>query len=214
MRVRTHLQIGRLTGELETRARELEEKNQKLQEEVALRRLLKTQLSDMAERDAKTWGLDALIAESEPMKRVMEQVRTLRGTAACVFIEGAEGTGRGLVARAIHYGSPRSGATFVKLNCRDLPQDVIESMDSRTQALSKLFGHVAGAFPQATEDCEGHFQLAADGTLYLENVDHMSLPLQASLLRALETGSARRIGDDTTVHVDVRVMVSGARSMT
>jgi DNA-binding NtrC family response regulator len=215
MRSRTHLQIGRLTRELEARASELEEKNQKLEEEVALRRLLKTQLSEMAERDAKSWGLDGLIADSAPMKRVMEQVRTMQeADAGGVFIHGEEGTGRELVARAIHYGSPRSGGAFVKLNCRELPQDVIESMDSRTQALSKLFGHVAGAFPDAGEDCEGHFQLAADGTLYLENVEHLPMPLQASLLRALETGTARRIGDDLSVHVDVRIILSGEHGMT
>lgn len=210
MRAHTHLKIASLTAELETRARQLELQNQQLQEEVALRRLLKTQLSEMAERDAKSWGLDALIADSEPMQRVMEQVRGLQATDAPVFVEGQQGTGRELVARAIHYGSARSGGAFVKLDCRDLPQDVIESVDSRTQALSKLFGHVAGAFPAATQDCEGHFQLAADGTLYVENVDHMPLPLQASLLRALEIGSARRIGDELAVHVDVRVIVSAA----
>lgn len=210
MRARTHLKIAGLTAELEDRARELEQKNQQLQEEVALRRLLKTQLSEMAERDAKSWGLDGLVADSEPMQRVMEQIRGLQSTAAPVFVEGQQGTGRELVARAIHFGSARSGGAFVKLDCRELPQDVIRSMHSRTQALSTLFGHVAGAFPEATEDSEGHFQRAADGTLYMENVDHMPLPLQASLLRALETGSARRIGDELAVHVDVRVIVSAA----
>ena len=210
MRARTHLQINRLTGELAARAQELEEKNRQLQEEVALRRLLRTQMGELAEKEAKTWGLDGLVADSAPMRAVMDQVRAAQAADAGVYLAGAEGTGKELVARAIHFGSGRSRGPFVRLDCAGLPQDVIASMDSRTRALSMLFGHVAGAFPGATEDRDGHFQLAADGTLYLAHVDRLPPPLQASLLRALETGSARRLGDDLSLPVSVRVVASGA----
>lgn len=209
MRLHTHLQIARLTDELAARAQQLQDKNQQLQEEIALRRLVKTQLTELTQREAKTWGLDALIADSLPMQRVMETVQSITLTEGDgVFLEGDAGTGKELVARAIHCGSPAAGGPFVVMNCSQLPQDVVESVDSRTQALSLLFGHVAGAFPQATEDCEGRFQMAADGTLYLANVEGMPLPLQAGLVRALATGSARRVGDSLALPVRVNVIAS------
>jgi DNA-binding NtrC family response regulator len=208
MRVRTHLEIARLNRELKRGIQALQEKNSQLEKEIALRRLMKTQLSDMAERDALSWGLDGLIARSATMKTVMDQVRTAQEDSGggAVIIHGAAGTGKELLARAIHYGSPRSGGPFVQLSCSDLPQDVMTSISSRTEALSMLFGHVVGAFQEATEDREGHYQLAAGGTLYLSGIDAMPVPLQAGLVRAMETGSANRLGETMSLPVDVRVI--------
>ena len=123
--------------------------NRQLQHEVALRRLLKTQLSDMAVRNAQAWGLEGLVAHSAAMGALMRQIDALHEerSEGCVFLHGEEGTGKELLARAIHSGSSRSGGPFTKLDCSDMPQDVVGSMEERTEALSRLFGHAAGAIP-------------------------------------------------------------------
>jgi DNA-binding NtrC family response regulator len=149
MRVRTHLRIRHLTRELDGRNCELVDKNRQLEEEIALRKLLKGQVSEMAERQARECGLEALIGRSAAMQGVLEEIVRLQGEDGGALITGEPGTGKELVARAIHLGGKRAGSPFVVVNCAEFPTDVVESLESRTRALSLLCGHVTGAFQGA-----------------------------------------------------------------
>ncbi len=208
MRAQTHLRLNYLARELAEKNRELLHKNQQLEEEIALRRILRGQLSQAAEQEARRWGLEGFVGKSPAMQRISSEIQSLQEEAdAPVLIAGESGTGKELIARAIHFNSSRREGMFVPVDCAEIPQDM-QSLDRRTQALSLLFGHVRGAFSGADADREGCFQLAHGGTLFFDEIGRVPAPLQVTLLRALQQGEVCRLGEQKGRKVEVRLVAA------
>jgi two-component system nitrogen regulation response regulator NtrX len=140
-----------------------------------------------------------MVGESPALKRVRELISKVGPTAARVLIIGENGTGKELVARALHEASPRRESAFVEVNCAAIPSELIES---------ELFGHMKGSFTGAFADRAGKFEQADGGTLFLDEVGDMSLSAQAKLLRVLQEGVVTRIGGSKSIEVDVRVLAA------
>lgn len=147
---------------------------------------------------------DGIIGESKPMKSLFEQLRKVVDTRVTVLIEGETGTGKELVASAVHYWSNRREKLFVAQNCAAMPENLLES---------ELFGHKRGAFTGATDDKKGLFELAHQGTLFLDEVGEMALSLQAKLLRVLQEGEIRPVGASRTMRVDTRIVAATNRDL-
>ncbi|HOE65664.1 MAG TPA: sigma-54 dependent transcriptional regulator [Candidatus Hydrogenedentes bacterium] len=150
------------------------------------------------------YGLTNFIGKSPRIIKLCELVRQIAPTRATVLIHGETGTGKDLIAQAIHNNSPRRDAPFVKLNCASIPEALVES---------ELFGHVPGAFTGAIQKRQGRFELADKGTLFLDEVGELSPALQAKLLRVLEHQQFERLGDSRTITVDVRLIAATNRSL-
>ncbi|OGB91379.1 MAG: Fis family transcriptional regulator [candidate division NC10 bacterium RIFCSPLOWO2_02_FULL_66_22] len=163
-------------------------------ENVALRQELQTRL-----------GLDNIIAESPPMKQILEMLERVAPTETTVLILGESGTGKELIARAIHGSSPRAQGSFVAVNCAAIPENLLES---------ELFGHVKGAFTGAIRDRVGKFEAADGGTIFLDEIGEMRPDLQVKILRCLEERSLERVGDNTLIRVDVRVLAATNKDLT
>ena len=192
-RVRTHVRLHRLT-------QELARKNEQLEREVLCRTRLSGRLSMLAAREAAHWGLDSFVGESPTVQQTLREVHLLQGSPDIgVLITGESGTGKELIARAIHFGSPRRDGPFVPINCAAMPADLVESL---------LLGHVRGAFSGADADREGYFEMAHGGALFLDEISEMAPALQAKLLRVLEDGEVWRIGARAGRRVDVRVLAA------
>ena len=140
-----------------------------------------------------------IVGESIPMKALRQQISLMAPTNGRVLIYGESGSGKELVARAIHTKSLRKDEMFVEVNCAAIPEDLIES---------ELFGHRAGSFPGATSDKEGKFQKADGGPLFLDEVGDMSLKTQSKVLRTLDEGRFVPVGEDEAVVADVRVIAA------
>ena len=140
-----------------------------------------------------------IIATSKPMKSLLEVVATIAPSEATVLITGASGTGKELIARAIHANSNRAGGSLVAVNCAALNESLLES---------ELFGHEKGAFTGADKRRDGRFVQAHQGSLFLDEVGEMSMPMQAKLLRVLQEGEIQRVGGDKSLAVDVRVITA------
>ncbi len=149
-------------------------------------------------------GKHEIVWQSEAMRRVMAQLARVAAGESRVCILGETGTGKELVARAVHEGSARRNGPFVTLNCAAVPQELIES---------ELFGHEKGSFTGAAARHAGKFEQAHRGTLFLDEIGDMPLAMQAKLLRVLEEGEVERIGGSGTVRVDVRVVVATHRNL-
>ena len=141
----------------------------------------------------------AMVGESDALKAVRELIDKVGPTSARVLITGENGTGKELVARALHEASPRRERPFVEVNCAAIPSELIES---------ELFGHMKGSFTGAFADRAGKFEQADGGTLFLDEVGDMSLSAQAKLLRVLQEGVVTRIGGSKSIQVDVRVLAA------
>jgi two-component system nitrogen regulation response regulator NtrX len=140
-----------------------------------------------------------IVGSSKVIRAVIERLEKVAPTPARVLITGENGTGKELVARAIHALSPRAAGPFVEVNCAAIPSELVES---------ELFGHVKGSFTGAFADRPGKFELADGGTLFLDEIGDMSLSAQAKVLRALQEGVISRVGSGKTVTVDVRVVAA------
>ena len=140
-----------------------------------------------------------MVGDSEALQRVRELIDKVGPTAARVLITGDNGTGKELVARALHDSSPRHDRPFIEVNCAAIPSELIES---------ELFGHMKGSFTGAFADRAGKFEQADGGTLFLDEVGDMSLSAQAKLLRVLQEGVVTRIGGSKSIQVDVRVLAA------
>ena len=144
-------------------------------------------------------GFDGIIGQSEAMRAVFERVRSVADSEATVLLQGESGTGKERFARAVHDHSPRREGPFVPLSCAALPEGLLEA---------ELFGHEKGAFTDARGQRRGRFELATGGTLFLDDIDDMPLPTQVKLLRALQEREFERVGGETAVRVDIRVVVA------
>ena len=140
-----------------------------------------------------------MIGNSEAILNIHHMVEKVAPTMARVMIQGPNGSGKELVARALHFKSNRATTPFVEVNCAAIPTELIES---------ELFGHIKGAFTSAHKDRKGTFEQAQGGTLFLDEIGDMSLAAQAKVLRALEEHKIQRVGSDKTIAVDVRVIAA------
>ena len=144
-------------------------------------------------------GEGEIIGKSKAIKEVMELARKVAPEDTTVLLQGETGTGKELVARAIHKLSPRKNGPYVVVNCAAIPENLLES---------ELFGHRKGAFTGALKDKKGRIEIADGGTLFLDEIGSLSLPLQAKLLRFLETKEIQPLGSEDTFRVDVRVIAA------
>ncbi len=149
-------------------------------------------------------GKHEIVWRSEAMRKVMAQVTRVAAGESRVCILGETGTGKELVARAVHEGSPRKNGPFITLNCAAVPQELIES---------ELFGHEKGSFTGAASRHAGKFEQANRGTLFLDEIGDMPPAMQAKLLRVLEEGEIERVGGSGTIRVDVRTVVATHRNL-
>jgi transcriptional regulator with GAF, ATPase, and Fis domain len=157
------------------------------------------------DQDSRERRFEQLIGSSPALEAVLDQVERVAPTDSTVLIQGETGTGKELIARAIHNISSRCGRPFIKLNCAAIPFDLLES---------ELFGHEKGAFTGAIAQKVGRFEMADKGTLFLDEVGDIPLALQPKLLRVLQEQEFERLGSGRTHHVDVRLVAATHRNLT
>jgi len=174
-------------GEIARLKEELERERDYLREEVSV-----------------SMNFGRIVGESPALAAMLARIEAVADTPANVLIVGETGTGKELVAHAIHARSRRAGAPLVKVNCASIPRELFES---------EFFGHVKGAFTGAYKDRVGRFQLADGGTIFLDEVGEIPLELQGKLLRVLQEREFERVGEDTTRQVDVRVIAATNRDL-
>ena len=150
------------------------------------------------------YRIEGIIGESGPMLEVLSIVRRVAPSEATVLIRGESGTGKELIAKAIHFGSPRARGPLVKVNCAALPEALLES---------ELFGHEKGAFTGALTSRQGRFELANGGTIFLDEIGDLPLHLQAKLLRVLQEREFEKVGSSRPVRVNVRIMAASHRPL-
>jgi transcriptional regulator with GAF, ATPase, and Fis domain len=163
-----------------------------------------SQMFNSRDRDSSPRGFEEIVGNSSELESVLEQVQYVSPTDSTVLIEGETGTGKELIAHAIHNASSRRGRPFVKLNCAAIPLDLLES---------ELFGHERGAFTGAIAQKIGRFELADKGTLFLDEVGDIPPALQPKLLRVLQEQEFERLGSNRTHQVDVRLVAATNRNL-
>jgi len=149
-------------------------------------------------------GLAGMIGHSPAMQEVYRVTRQVAASSATVLLTGETGTGKELVARAMHELSPRAAGPYIRVNCGALSESLLES---------ELFGHVKGAFTSAVENRTGRFEAAHGGTIFLDEIDSVSYTLQVKLLRVLQEQEFERVGDNRTIRVDCRVIAATNRDL-
>ncbi len=160
--------------------------------------------AELRKRLDEKFGFEGVVGESEAMRGVIERLSRIAPTDATVLIQGDTGCGKELVAQAIHQNSPRKARPFVALNCGALSENILES---------ELFGHIKGAFTDASHDRVGKFEYADGGTLFLDEVGDMPPATQIKLLRVLESGEITRVGSNEGKRVDVRILSATNRDL-
>ena len=150
------------------------------------------------------FNFEDIVGKSAAIRKVLDQVTIVAPTSSTVLLHGETGTGKELVARALHNLSPRRERTFVRLNCAAIPSGLVES---------ELFGHEKGAFTGALIQKRGRFELADHGTLFLDEIGDITMDLQPKLLRALQEQEFERLGSTRTIHVDVRLIAATHRDL-
>ena len=179
--------IEKQLQEIESYKRQLEIENMYLQEEIQT-----------------THNYSELIGTSEPMKNIFQLISKVSDSSSSVLLLGETGTGKELIARAIHNSSPRKDKVMIKVNCATLPANLIES---------ELFGHERGSFTGATEKRIGKFELANKSTLFLDEIGELSLELQVKLLRVLQEKEIERVGGKSVIKTDVRIIAATNRNL-
>jgi len=168
--------------------------------ERALKRRSLTQENEQLKRQLnRSLKLENLIGSDHRMRKIYETMATVAATRATVLISGESGTGKSLIARAVHHASPRKQQPFVEVNCGALPESLLES---------ELFGHRRGAFTGADSDRLGKFKRADAGTIFLDEISTASAAFQVKLLRIMQEKRFERLGDDESIDVDVRVLLA------
>lgn len=165
---------------------------------------LKRQNLELNRRLDEKFGFEGVVGSSPQMIALIDRLKRIAPTDATVLIQGETGTGKELVAQAIHQNSHRKSKPFVALNCAALSENILES---------ELFGHVKGAFTDASSDRVGKFEYANGGTLFLDEVGDMPMPTQIKLLRVLESAEITRVGSNTPVKVNVRILSATNRNL-
>ena len=162
-------------------------------------RRLKSENAYLRSQLEERYRFEGIVGKSRPMERLFQLLETVAPTNSTILISGETGTGKEVVARAIHHNSPRRAHRFVALNCSAIPETLLEA---------ELFGHVRGAFTGAVGNRQGRLEQAHKGTLFLDEVGTMSVALQMKLLRVLQEREFERVGDSHTIKVDVRVIAA------
>jgi DNA-binding NtrC family response regulator len=170
-----------------TRLRQLEIENRRLRAELA-----------------RPPGFSHLLGSSHALERMLKQARSVAATSATVLLTGENGTGKEMLARAIHQESPRASGPFVAVSCAALPETLIES---------ELFGHERGAFTSALQSRKGRFELANSGTLFLDEIGELTAAVQVKLLRVLQERQFERVGGTKTLTVDIRLIAASNRDL-
>jgi two-component system, NtrC family, response regulator AtoC len=166
---------------------------------------LRKVVKEIRSERARTFSFDQIIGESPVVREMLSMARKVaESEASSVLLQGESGTGKDLVAKAIHYDSRRADAPFVAINCAAIPATLLES---------ELFGYEKGAFTDAKARKEGLFEQAEGGTLFLDEIGELELSLQAKLLRVLEEGSFRRVGGLKDIPLDVRIIAASNRDL-
>ena len=165
---------------------------------------LQSEVDELRSQLDERFGLDNMVGSSPAMERVFKMVRRAAPTSATVLLQGPNGTGKDLVAHAIHNLSPRAHGPFVAVNCGAIPENLIES---------ELFGHEKGSFSGAVAQHIGSFEAADGGTLFLDEIGELPLAMQVKLLRALENRSFTRVGGTQSVEVDIRIVAATNRDL-
>ena len=165
---------------------------------------LETENKELHERLDERFNIEGIIGGSAPLIRVIDRVKLVAPSKATILIEGETGTGKELIAQAIHQISPRSKQPFITVHCAALPTNLLES---------ELFGHEKGAFTGATERRIGRFEVADRGTLFLDEIGEISLGTQVKLLRFLEQKTFERIGSSSSIKVDIRLIAATNRNL-
>ena len=158
----------------------------------------------LKEEAAARRGSPSIIGDSPALRQVMSAIERAAGTDTTVLLEGESGTGKELCARALHDASPRSNGPFVAINCAAIPENLLEA---------ELFGYERGAFTGAQQRKIGKFEIAQRGTIFLDEIGEMPLALQAKMLRAIETKRIERLGGNTSILVDVRIVAATNRML-
>jgi len=177
----------------------------RLRVERALERLeLSRELERLREEVGRKYGIDNMVGKSKAMRDIFKTISVVAAKKSTVLITGERGTGKELIARAIHYNSDRRDKPFVVVNCAALPDTLFES---------ELFGYEKGAFTNAYQKKVGHFELAHGGTLFLDEIGELGLGTQAKFLRAIETGTFTRLGGTAESKVDVRIIAASNKDL-
>lgn len=177
----------------------------RLRVERALEKIhLSRELERLKEEVGRKYGVENIVGKSKGMLEVFRDVSMVAGKKSTVLITGASGTGKELIARAIHYNSDRNTKPFIVVNCAALPDTLIES---------ELFGYEKGAFTNASQRKVGRFELAHGGTLFLDEIGELNLATQSKFLRAIETEIFTRLGGTDDIKVDVRVIAASNRDL-
>jgi DNA-binding NtrC family response regulator len=167
-------------------------------------RRLRHEVSTLRQELRTRYHFENLIGKSRAMQEIFGLIEQVAGSRSTVMVYGKSGTGKELVAKAIHYNSPRSARAFVAVNCAAIPAELLES---------ELFGHEKGSFTGAIATKVGKFELATGGSLFLDEVGSMRLDLQAKILRALQEREVERVGGTRTIKIDVRVIAATNRDL-
>jgi two-component system response regulator AtoC len=153
---------------------------------------------------AKEYSFENIVSKNEKMQKIFDTIKKVSQFKSTVLITGESGTGKELVARALHYNSDRSQNPFIPVNCGAIPENLLES---------ELFGHAKGAFTDAIRTKKGLFEEADGGTLFLDEIGELPAPLQVKLLRVLQDGEIRRIGESKSIQIDVRIVAATVKDL-
>ena len=204
-RVRIHLLLQRLRNHLEDLVEERTAKLQQALEEIQqLQEELKAENVYLREEIRREHNFEDIIGQSQALRSALVKVEQVAPSDTNVLILGETGTGKELIARAIHQASPRKARPLVKVNCAALPAQLIEN---------ELFGHEKGAFTGANVSQIGRFELANHGSIFLDEIGELPLEVQSKLLRVLQDGELERLGNPRTIKVDVRVIAATNRDL-
>jgi len=198
---RSYKVIENLNRDLEQKIRKIEDQSRRI---LALQEQLLNENRYLKEEIRQQYNFEEIVGRSSALAGVLEMVRKVAPTESAVLIRGESGSGKELVARAIHFNSPRKDKPFIKVACSALAEGVLES---------ELFGHEKGAFTGAIRSRPGRFELADGGTIFLDEIGDISLNIQSKLLRVLQEKEFERVGSTKTLKVDVRVIAATNRDL-
>ena len=201
-----HIFAARATAELIRRQteRKLDESRRRENHLRSERKRIEAEVAYLRDELRSRSDFTEIVGESDGIWKVLQNIEMVATTDSTVLIQGETGTGKELVARAIHKNSKRSKGPFVKVNCAALPESLLES---------ELFGHESGAFTGANQQRIGRFELADAGTIFLDEIGEMPLPAQARLLRVLQEQELERVGSSQTIQIDARVLAATNRDL-